>query len=296
MNRFLILLLVTMIIFGYSRHALTERVLAEVGPYKLFESDVMEIMKNDPQIKEILKLRPELKDQVEKTIVERWINISLLAIGAKGEKLDTQPLVKKKLEEAGKMILAEELLQRELQKLNITEREMQEFYEKNKDQYKEPEAVKLRHILIFVPQNADNKTREKAFTRAKQIRSQLLKGAKFEELAKIHSDDTASREKGGDLGTLRRGETMPEFEDKVFNLKPGEISNPIASPFGYHIVKVEKKIPESLLPYDKAKEQVKEDLKKEKEREILSNLIESLKQKNPPKIYLKDKESKEGAR
>lgn len=114
------------------------------------------------------------------------------------------------------MILAEEYLQKNISKINISEEEIKDYYEKNKAQYKEPEGVKLRHILIYVPKNADKKTEEKALNRAKQIRAQLLKGAKFEELAKIHSDDTASREKGGDLGILREGERPFLSLKKVF--------------------------------------------------------------------------------
>ncbi|MCS7199419.1 MAG: peptidylprolyl isomerase [Caldimicrobium sp.] len=296
MQKLVALLMQSLVILFMVSRSLADRVIAEVGPYKLFESELQEQIKSDPQLVEILKANPNFKEQVEKSLIERWINISLLALGAKAEGLEALPQVKKKLEEAEKMVLAEIFLQKKLQNLEVTEREMREFYEKNKSQYKEPEAVKVKHILVYVPQNADNKTKERALTRAKQIRNQLVKGAKFEELARIHSDDTASKEKGGDLGILRRGETMPEFEQEIFKLKPGEISQPIASPYGFHIVKVEKKISESILPFDAAKERVREDLKREKEREIVSMLLERIKQKNPPKVYLKERVNKDGGR
>jgi peptidyl-prolyl cis-trans isomerase C len=204
------------------------------------------------------------------------------------EKKDAD-LIKKKLFEAEKMILAEAYLQKSLPQIEVSEEEAKKYYESHKSEYKEPEKVKLRHILIYVPQNADNKTKEKALNRARQIRAQLIKGAKFEELAKIHSDDMASREKGGDLGILRKGETLPEFEEKVFKLKPGEISQPILSPYGYHIVKVEKIIPEEILPFEKVKDQVKEDLKREKERIAMENMLKKLAEKYHPKIYIENK-------
>ncbi len=105
-------------------------------------------------------------------------------------------------------------------------------------------------------------------------------------MAKIHSDDTASREKGGDLGILRKGDTIPEFEKRVFQLKPGEISEPIHSPYGYHIVKVEKSYPAEIPPLDKIKNRVSEDLKRNKEEEYVKNLLKTLSQKYPVKIFL----------
>ncbi len=281
-----ILWCVLAICFLLSNQALAEKVIAEVGPYKLYDTELQGLMENDPQIKQILQAKPELKTQVLKSLIERWVNVSLFALAGKDAKLSDDAEVKKKLVDSEKMILAEEYLQRKVSQINFTEAELKDYYEKNKANYREPEGVKVRHILIYVPKDADKKTQEKALNRAKQIRAQLLKGAKFEELAKIHSDDTASREKGGDLGVLRAGETVPEFEKSVFKLKPGEISEPIHSPYGYHIVRVEKKIPPKELTFDEVKARVKEDLMKEKERETFQRLLQELTQKYEPKIYL----------
>lgn len=295
MKKFLFSFFSLIVVLCTPWQALADRLIAEVGPYKLYEKDLEEILRGDPQLSEILKQMPQLRPQVERSVIDRWLSISLLALGAREAGIPQSPGFRKKIEETEKMLLAEEFLQRELRNIDVTERELREFYEKNKNQYKEPEGVKLRHILIYVPKDADNKTKERALTRARQIRAQLLKGVKFEELAKIHSDDTASKEKGGDLGVIRRGETVPEFEEKVFKLKPGEISEPILSPYGYHIVRVEKRIPEEVLPFEKVKERVKEDLLREKEREILVKLVERLRDKYPPKVYLEGQDQ-EGAR
>lgn len=282
----LILMVFLMGLFLYPLQGFCERVIAEVGPYKLTEKELQRMMNDDPQVREILKANPQLKSQVEKALIERWINISLFALSAKEAGLKEDPEVKASLLEAEKRILAEAFLQKRLSQLNFTEEELKSYYEKSKEKYKIPEGVKLRHILIYVPKEADEKVREKALIKARQIRNQLLKGAKFEELAKIYSDDTASREKGGDLGILRKGETVPEFEKEVFKLKPGEISQPIRSVYGYHLVKVEKKLPEEILPFEKVKEEVKEDLRKEKERKEIEALLKELQQKYQPKIYL----------
>jgi len=273
----------------FSGRAFAEKIMAEVGPYKLTESDLEKLIKEDPRVEEILKANPSLKAKIEKGLIDRWVNITLLYLAAKDNKIFEDPEVRWKLLETEKMILAEAYLQKSLPKIEVSEEEIKQYYETHKGEFKQPEGIKLKHILIYVPQNADNKTKERALNRAKQIRSQLAKGAKFEELARIHSDDTASREKGGDLGILRKGETLPEFEEKVFKLKPGEISQPILSPYGYHIVKVEKIIPEEILPFEKVKDQVKEEVKREKERAAMEKLLKELAQKYQPKVYIENK-------
>jgi peptidyl-prolyl cis-trans isomerase C len=273
----------------FSGRAFAEKIMAEVGPYKLTESDLEKLIKEDPRVEEILKANPSLKAKIEKGLIDRWVNITLLYLAAKDNKIFEDPEVRWKLLETEKMILAEAYLQKSLPKVEVSEEEIKQYYETHKGEFKQPEGIKLKHILIYVPQNADNKTKERALNRAKQIRSQLVKGAKFEELAKIYSDDTASREKGGDLGILRKGVTLPEFEEKVFKLKPGEISQPILSPYGYHIVKVEKIIPEEILPFEKVKDQVKEEVKREKERAAMEELLKELAQKYQPKVYIENK-------
>jgi len=263
-----------------------EGILAKVGNHTLSANDVRVVMETDPQIKELIRQKPELKGQIERLVVDRWLNITLLYIYAKEKGLDKDPLIEKKLSEMEKYLLAEEVLQRELSTVKPTEEELKKFYEKNKELYTEPEGLKLKHILVYVPEKADNQTKEKALARAKKIREELKRGAKFEELAKKYSDDTASREKGGDIGVLRKGMTVPEFEKKIFSLKEGSISDPIESPYGYHIVKVEKRIPPKLKSFEEVKEQVQDDYIKEKEREIISKLIEELRSKYQPKVFL----------
>lgn len=83
--------------------------------------------------------------------------------------------------------------------------------------------------------------------------------------------------KRGDLGIIKKGQTIPEFEKIIFKLKPGEISRPIRSSYGYHIVKVEEKIPERILPFEEVKDLVKKDYLQKKTRRIdETNLAKTL--------------------
>ena len=264
-----------------------KKVLAEVGPYKLYEEDVEDLIEKDTQIQKILESKPELRDEIVRALVNRWVNLSLLALAGKKEGLDKDPEVKKELIEIEKSILAKKYFEKKAKKLNINEREIKKYYKKNKERYKEPEGVHVKHILIYIPKDADKAAEKKALEKAKQIRAQILKGAKFEELAKIYSDDAGSKKKGGDLGIIKKGQTIPEFEKVIFKLKPGEISRPIRSSYGYHIVKVEEKIPEKILPFEEVKDLVKRDYLQTKQEELMTQILQKLYQEYQPKIYLK---------
>lgn len=107
----------------------------------------------------------------------------------------------------------------------VTDEEIKEYFEDNKDQFAKRDAS---HILV-----EDEKT-------AKEIKEKLDKGEDFAELAKEYSKDSANAENGGNLGTFSKGQMVKEFEDAVFNLKEGEISEPVKTQFGYHIIKLNK--------------------------------------------------------
>ena len=126
-------------------------------------------------------------------------------------------------------------------KKSITEKDV-------KDHYK-PE-IKASHILV----SDENE--------AKEIKKKLDAGASFEELAKQESQDLLSKEKGGDLGYFNSGRMTPEFETAAYKLKVGQISNPVASPNGYHIIKLTDK--KALKPYDEVKDSIRKNLEEER--------------------------------
>jgi len=128
-----------------------------------------------------------------------------------------------------------------LDEVEVTEEEMKEYY----DSYKP--NITARHILV-----ADEAT-------AKEVKQKLDEGADFAELAKEYSTDTASAENGGDLGSFGTGQMVPEFEEAAFALKVGEISDPVQSTHGYHIIEVTK-IDEKP-SYEDMKEDIEYELK-----------------------------------
>lgn len=116
---------------------------------------------------------------------------------------------------------------------------------------------------------------EKALKKAEEIYKKAKSGAKFEELAKQYSDDI-SKNNGGDLGFVKRGMMIKEFEDVLFSLKEGEISKPVKTSFGYHIIKNEKYLPKKEYTFAEVKDQIRSTILKDK---IMSQFKQSVQAK-----------------
>jgi peptidyl-prolyl cis-trans isomerase D len=122
-----------------------------------------------------------------------------------------------------------------MSQLTVSAEEIEKWYEANRGQYGQPEERRASHILIA----PDDAGKEKAKARAEEILREVRKNpSRFAELAKQHSKDPGSSKNGGDLGFFAPGTMVKPFEDTVFNQKEGEISDPVETDFGYHIIKL----------------------------------------------------------
>src|SRR5258706_4567202 len=125
--------------------------------------------------------------------------------------------------------------------VQVTDDDLKRAYSQRQDQFKTPEHVDVRHIVV--------KTKEQA----QDIEKQLKAGAKFEDLAKKFSDDPGSKDKGGLYQNVVRNQMVPEFDKVAFSLKPGEISDPVQTSFGYHIIKVDAHRQAQLKPLEQVR-------------------------------------------
>ncbi|RON56270.1 peptidylprolyl isomerase [Pseudomonas frederiksbergensis] len=115
------------------------------------------------------------------------------------------------------------------------EKQVKAFFEEHRAELSSPEQIQARHILIKVPQGADAATVEAARLRLDELRVQIVGGADFASVARSGSEDV-SASAGGDLGYFMRGRMMPEFEAAAFALKPGQLSEPVRTQVGWHLI------------------------------------------------------------
>ena len=160
-------------------------------------------------------------------------------------------------------------------KLTVAEDDILDYYESNLEKFKNPQTVQARHILIKVDQNAKAEEVENARQRAEDILKLAREGQDFAALAKQYSEGP-TKTKGGDLGTFRREAMVKPFADKAFSMKAGDISDPVRTRFGWHIIKVEKVNPAKTRSLDEAREEIEKKLKTDRSRDLAYDEAESV--------------------
>jgi peptidyl-prolyl cis-trans isomerase D len=160
-------------------------------------------------------------------------------------------------------------------KVTVTEEDIKDYYESNREKFKNPKTVQARHILIKVAQNAKPEEVESAHQRAEDVLKLAREGQDFAALARQYSEGP-TKTKGGDLGTFRREAMVKPFADKAFSMKAGDISDPVRTRFGWHIIKVEKINPAKTLSLDEARKDIEKTLKTERSRNLAYDEAESV--------------------
>ena len=194
----------------------------------------------------------EVSDKQVDAFLEQQIEQMIQQIGSK-EKLEQyfgmtlREIRREFRKDVEERLLVEALQERKAREIQITRREVEEFYETYRDSLPELKAsVKIRHILR--PIEASTSAEEVARRKIKEIKRRMENGESFEELARQCSQDPGSAARGGDLGMLERGDLVREFEEVAFALQPGEISDIVKTRFGFHIIKLEEKVGEKIHP------------------------------------------------
>ncbi|MFP4610874.1 MAG: SurA N-terminal domain-containing protein [Thiohalophilus sp.] len=150
-------------------------------------------------------------------------------------------------------------LKQQAREYEADEQAIRDYYASHRDNYtQQPEQRRVRHILV--ESNAERGQSE-ARDRAEELHQQLADGADFAELAEQHSDDSGSASQGGDLGRIERGGFDPDFEKVAFSLGEGDISEPVKTRFGYHLIKVESVQPAEVKPLAEVKDAIRQELR-----------------------------------
>src|SRR6267378_1084534 len=146
------------------------------------------------------------------------------------------------------------------QNLQISDDQLKVQYQQNIQQYQVPNRVHVEHILLMTVGNKTDAEVEEIKKKAEDILGQAKKGAKFEDLAKKYSEDPGTKDKGGDLGWLVQGQTVPEFEKVAFSLQRGQISDLVKTQYGFHIIKVMDKETAHTKPFEEVRDSLRAPL------------------------------------
>ncbi len=186
-----------------------------------------------------------------------------------------------------KQLGIKKLLDKEvLAKVSITPAAAEKFYKENTDQFVTPDEVRAAHVLVGVDKNADAKAREAARREAAGVLEDARAKKDFSLLAKAHSDDPGSKDKGGDLGFFRRGEMVPAFEQAAFTLNPNDISDVVETPYGFHVIKVLEKRAGGTLAYKEVEKEIVDFLKEKRAGEMAKTFVDGLRKKAKVQIFI----------
>lgn len=258
-------LLVTLMLAG-SPQSFAEgedKVIARIGNETVTEQDLNEMSNAVPERFRQYYMTPEGR----KKTLDYIVNIYVMAAEAEKQGLDKAPDASRLLQFTKKDLLARLYLEKMTKDTPApTETDAKAFYENNKSQYTTPESVHLHHVLV------------KTEKEAKDVLGRLKKGEKFADIASQVSI-CPSKVKGGNLEWLPKGSLVKEIEDVAFTTKNGEITGPVKTKFGYHVLLVADKKPAQESSFDQVKDYILEQIKFQKQQEQYEKMADELRKK-----------------
>ncbi|WP_026476886.1 peptidylprolyl isomerase [Alkaliphilus transvaalensis] len=245
------------------------QVVATVGNKQITQDYIQKVLSTlDPQ-----RAMQFYSEEGKKKLVEELVNQELFYLDALTKELDQSPSFLSEIEAMKENLLKQYAINQLLKDITVSEDEVQAYYSEHKEKFVAPESVRASHILVD----------EEA--QANEIISDINNGLSFEEAAQKHSK-CPSNAKGGDLGSFTRGKMVPEFEEAAFALAVDEVSQPVKTQFGYHIIKVSEKNPSEITPFEGVKDQLTQQLVSMKQQEVYYSKVEELKTQYPVEVNI----------
>jgi peptidyl-prolyl cis-trans isomerase C len=212
----------------------------------------------------------------KRAFAEQLVQVKVLSQEAEKRKIDQQPKIRDEVAFQRENLLAQAMFLSLQENVKVDDAAVEKYFNEHKNDY---EVLKARHILIRVkgaPMQAiagkPELTDEEALAKAKTLRARLVGGEDFATVAKAESDDAGSGAQGGDLGEFKKGMMVPPFEEAAFAAKVNEITEPVKSPFGYHLIKVESHVTKSLA---ESRADIEKKLRPEIAREAVAGMRKS---------------------
>ncbi len=237
------------------------KVLAIVDGREVKESDLNNLMRNLGQNAAYFQ-----GEDGRKKLIDELVMHELMYSDALDNNLENEEEFKEVFENMKKSMLQQYNLRKMFNKITLSEDEIKDFYEKNKYMYKRPEMVKASHILVDTEEKAN------------EILEDITDGLSFEDAAKEFSS-CPSKQEGGALGQFGKGQMVKEFEDAVFSMRAGEISLPVKTQFGYHLIKLTDHMPAKNAELEDVYQEVKDNCFAVKQENVYKNRKEELTKK-----------------
>jgi len=244
-----------------------KKVLATVKGREITQNDVDTLLENlGPQ-----RAMQFYSEEGRKRLLDELITQELLYLEAIENGLDQEKAYKQEVEQVKDNILKQYAVRKLFSDIKIDEDEVASYYDTHKDQFKTSESVNALHILVDEEEKAND------------ILNEINSGLEFAEAAKKYSK-CPSNAKGGDLGNFSKGQMVPEFEQAAFSMQEGEISKPVKTQFGYHLIKLMAKKEAETKPFEEVKQQIGQQLMGIKQNEIYINKSNELRTKYDVKM------------
>jgi peptidyl-prolyl cis-trans isomerase C len=217
--------------------------------------------------------RPAKTAVQKRQVAEQFAELETMVQEARKRKLDESPEVKQMMAIQSDSFLANLLAKRINEEAHFTELDLRSYYDSHKNEFEEAQGshilIRFKGSTVPLKPNEKDLTDEEALAKAQDIRKKLMAGADFATLAKAESDDAGSAVKGGELGTFKHGQMVAPFDQAAFSVPIGEVSEPIKTQFGYHIIKITSRTSKS---FDTSKAQIEKDLRPKLAKEALEQL------------------------
>ncbi|MDX2049631.1 MAG: peptidylprolyl isomerase [Rickettsiaceae bacterium] len=246
-------------------------VVAEFGKTKVTTKNVMD------QLKTFATGRPDIASKkfsdfdksAQENLVKGYVNSKIFEAEVSNSNITSSAEYKKRLD-AVKVQIAQQVYIDDLLKSRISEQDLKDEYEKIKKDLTGKQEYSSSHILVATEQEA------------KDIKAKISKGAKFEDLAKEYSKDESSKVNGGSIGYIPQGGTVPEYENKLVNMKKDQISDPVKTAFGWHIIRFDGSRPVKVPEFNDVRQNIQEKLA----MVAFEKLLQDLAKKYNVKFYL----------
>jgi len=261
--------LVLVLTGGPARADDVDPVVAKVNGTEIHQSDLAVAEEEAGQL-------PPMSPNAKKDYLVQFVtDMILMSQAAEAKKMGDTPEFKRKLAFNREKLLMEQLLQK-AGKEALTDKAMHDVYDEAAKQMGQEQEVHARHILIRAAAG-DDKASKEAEDKIKAIIVRLKKGEDFAKVASEATEDPSGKANGGDLGYFSKEQMVPEFSDTAFKLDKGQISEPVKTQFGWHVIKVEDKRVKPVPPFDEVKPQIENYVQRKAQAEMVTSLRASAK-------------------